>query len=182
MAWIMDTYSMHKGYSVPAVITGKPVEIGGTVGRESATGLGITYVTRAVLKRRLGHGIEEATVGRAGLGNVGSWAARSMDQRGARIVAVQRSLWRNPQSPGNGSAPPHAPRRPNWHGDGFPLGEPLSNEELLELERRRARARRAGGADHPRQRRPHSRARHRRGANGPVTPEADRTSTKRACS
>lgn len=46
MAWIMDTYSMHKGYSIPAVITGKPVAVGGTVGREYATGLGVTYITR----------------------------------------------------------------------------------------------------------------------------------------
>jgi glutamate dehydrogenase (NAD(P)+) len=88
MAWIMDTYSMHKGYSVPAVITGKPVAVGGTVGREYATGLGVTYVTRAVLRQRLGRTLEDATVAVQGFGNVGSWTARAMHERGARIVAV----------------------------------------------------------------------------------------------
>lgn len=88
MAWIMDTYSMHKGYSIPAVITGKPVPVGGTVGREYATGLGVTYVTRAVLRQRLGRSLEDATVAIQGFGNVGSWTARTMHERGARIVAV----------------------------------------------------------------------------------------------
>ena len=88
MAWIMDTYSMHKGYSVPAVITGKPVAIGGTVGREYATGLGVTYITRAVLRQRLGRSLEDVTVAVQGFGNVGSWTARTMHERGARIVAV----------------------------------------------------------------------------------------------
>jgi glutamate dehydrogenase (NAD(P)+) len=88
MAWIMDTYSMHRGYSIPAVITGKPVAVGGTVGREYATGLGVTYVTRAVLRHRLGRTLEDATVAVQGFGNVGSWTARSMHERGARIVAV----------------------------------------------------------------------------------------------
>src|SRR6187402_2432510 len=73
MAWIMDTYSMHKGYSVPAVITGKPVAIGGTVGREYATGLGVTYITRALLRQQLGRSLEDVTVAVQGFGNVGSW-------------------------------------------------------------------------------------------------------------
>jgi glutamate dehydrogenase (NAD(P)+) len=88
MAWFMDTYSMHQGHSVPAVITGKPVSIGGSVGRNYATGLGVTYVTRAVLKQRLGTGLDDATVAIQGFGNVGSWTARTMHERGARIVAV----------------------------------------------------------------------------------------------
>ena len=88
MAWIMDTYSMHKGYSIPAVTTGKPVNIGGTVGREYATGLGITYITRAVLKQRMGRGLDDASIAIQGFGNVGSWTARTMHERGARIVAV----------------------------------------------------------------------------------------------
>ena len=88
MAWIMDTYSMHRGYSIPAVVTGKPVSVGGTVGRESATGLGITYVTRQVLKQQFGRTLEDATMAIQGFGNVGSWTARSMHERGARIVAI----------------------------------------------------------------------------------------------
>lgn len=88
MAWIMDTYSMHKGYSIPAVITGKPVAIGGTVGREYATGLGVTYVARAVLRQQMGRSLEDVTVAVQGFGNVGSWAARTLHERGARVVAV----------------------------------------------------------------------------------------------
>ena len=88
MAWIMDTYSMHRGYSMPAVVTGKPVTIGGTAGREYATGLGVTYITRAILKQRTGQSLEDVTVAVQGFGNVGSWTARSMHERGARIVAI----------------------------------------------------------------------------------------------
>ncbi len=88
MAWIMDTLSMHRGYSIPASVTGKPVSIGGTVGRESATGLGVTYITRSVMKQRLGRGLDDATVAVQGFGNVGSWTAKTMHERGARIVAI----------------------------------------------------------------------------------------------
>jgi glutamate dehydrogenase (NAD(P)+) len=88
MAWIMDTISMHRGYSIPASVTGKPVSIGGTVGRESATGLGVTYITRSVMKQRMGRGLDDAAVAVQGFGNVGSWTAKTMHERGARIVAV----------------------------------------------------------------------------------------------
>jgi glutamate dehydrogenase (NAD(P)+) len=70
MAWIMD------------------VAIGGTVGREYATGLGVTYVTRAILKQRMGRSLEDVTVAVQGFGNVGSWTARTMHERGARVVAI----------------------------------------------------------------------------------------------
>lgn len=88
MAWIMDTYSMHRGYSIPACVTGKPVTVGGTVGREYATGLGVTYITRAVLKQRNGQALDDISVAVQGFGNVGSWTARTMHERGARVVAV----------------------------------------------------------------------------------------------
>ena len=88
MAWIMDTLSMHAGHSIPASVTGKPVAIGGTVGRESATGLGVTYITRSVMKQRFGRGLDDASVAVQGFGNVGSWTARTMHERGARIVAI----------------------------------------------------------------------------------------------
>jgi glutamate dehydrogenase (NAD(P)+) len=88
MAWIMDTYSMHRGHSIPAVITGKPVAIGGTLGRESATGLGVTYITRAIMKQRFGRSLDDAAVAIQGFGNVGGWTARTMHERGARIVAI----------------------------------------------------------------------------------------------
>jgi glutamate dehydrogenase (NAD(P)+) len=88
MAWIMDTLSMHRGYSIPATVTGKPVSIGGTVGRESATGLGVTYITRSVMKQRMGRGLDDATIAIQGFGNVGSWTARTMHERGGRVVAI----------------------------------------------------------------------------------------------
>lgn len=88
MAWIMDTFSMHRGYSIPASVTGKPVTVGGTVGREYATGLGVTYVTRAILKQASGQSLDDVNVAIQGFGNVGSWTARTMHERGARILAI----------------------------------------------------------------------------------------------
>ncbi len=134
MAWIMDTYSMHKGYSVPAVITGKPIGLGGTVGREYATGLGVTYVTRALLKRKLGKSLEDATVAIQGFGNVGSWTARTMHERAARVVAVSdvNGGIYNPR----GLDPRHLRHFADEHGTviGYPGAETLTNEELLELD------------------------------------------------
>lgn len=133
MAWIMDTYSMRHGHSVPAVITGKPVALGGTVGREYATGLGVTYVTRAVLGRRLGRGLDDATVAVQGFGNVGSWTARTMDERGARVIAVSDQYGAIYNS--HGLEPRRLMRHLKEAGSvvGFPGAEKLTNEELLEL-------------------------------------------------
>ncbi|MCA9871372.1 MAG: Glu/Leu/Phe/Val dehydrogenase, partial [Anaerolineae bacterium] len=71
MAWIMDTFSMHRGYSVPAVVTGKPVQIGGSEGRYDATGMGVMFMAREALKH-LGIPIDGATVVVQGFGNVGA--------------------------------------------------------------------------------------------------------------
>ncbi len=90
MAWIMDTYSMHKGYSVPGVVTGKPVEIGGSKGRLEATALGSFYATLEALKRK-NLPIEGARVSIQGFGNAGQYAARIFSGAGARIVAVSDS-------------------------------------------------------------------------------------------
>ncbi|HEY7467148.1 MAG TPA: Glu/Leu/Phe/Val dehydrogenase [Dehalococcoidia bacterium] len=87
MAWIMDTYSMHRDYSVPGVVTGKPVEIGGSLGRLEATGRGVLYVTMEACRRR-GVSLAGASVAVQGFGNVGSVAARLLQQAGARVVAV----------------------------------------------------------------------------------------------
>ncbi|MEZ4583889.1 MAG: Glu/Leu/Phe/Val dehydrogenase [Caldilineaceae bacterium] len=84
MAWIMDTYSMHKGHSIPAIVTGKPVNVGGTVGREYATGLGVTYVARAVLKQRRGSGLDDAHVAIQGFGNVETVDGAHHARTGAR--------------------------------------------------------------------------------------------------
>jgi glutamate dehydrogenase (NAD(P)+) len=87
MAWIMDTYSMHKRHTVTAVVTGKPVAMGGSLGRREATGRGCMLVTREALKR-LKLPVEGARVAVQGFGNVGSIAAELMEAQGMRIVAV----------------------------------------------------------------------------------------------
>jgi glutamate dehydrogenase (NAD(P)+) len=87
MAWIMDTYSQKVGYSVPGVVTGKPIEIGGSLGRVSATGLGSIYVLRALCEK-LGKSLEGLKVAIQGFGNVGSHAALAAFERGAKVVAV----------------------------------------------------------------------------------------------
>jgi glutamate dehydrogenase (NAD(P)+) len=87
MAWIMDTYSMHKRHTVTAVVTGKPVEMGGSLGRREATGRGCMFVTREALKK-LGLPIQGTRVAVQGFGNVGSIAAQLMEELGLTVVAV----------------------------------------------------------------------------------------------
>jgi len=87
MAWIMDTYSMHKRHTVTAVVTGKPVEMGGSLGRREATGRGCTIVSREALAR-LGMSLRGARVAVQGFGNVGSVTADLLSREGATVVAV----------------------------------------------------------------------------------------------
>ena len=87
MAWFMDTISMHKGHSVPGVVTGKPLSIGGSAGRAEATGRGVLYTIEDAA-RRLGFGVEGATVAVQGFGNVGEAAARLLHEAGATVVAL----------------------------------------------------------------------------------------------
>ncbi len=87
MAWIMDTVSMHKGYSVPGVVTGKPLAIGGSVGRSDATGQGIVYTIEDIAGR-IGLDMAGATVAVQGFGNVGEATARLLHEGGAKVVAV----------------------------------------------------------------------------------------------
>jgi glutamate dehydrogenase (NAD(P)+) len=86
MAWIMDEFASRDSYS-PAVVTGKPVELGGAPGRESATGRGAVDVLEAHLNAH-DSCLSDVTVAIQGFGNVGSWMARTLDERGARVVAV----------------------------------------------------------------------------------------------
>ena len=87
MAWIMDTYSMHEGFSIPAVVTGKPLSIGGSEGRNDATATGVLFVTRQAAKR-IGMPLQGARVSIQGFGNAGSIAARLFHNEGCKIVAV----------------------------------------------------------------------------------------------
>ncbi len=87
MAWIMDTYSMHKGYSVPAVVTGKPIGIGGSLGRRDATGRGVAICTREVLKH-LDMDPKECSAAVQGFGKVGGAVALNLSRLGVRVVLV----------------------------------------------------------------------------------------------
>jgi glutamate dehydrogenase (NAD(P)+) len=87
MAWMMDTYSMNVGYAVPGVVTGKPVAIGGTLGRIEATGRGVTYTTQEAARYK-GVRLQDATVAVQGFGNVGYNSARLLRESGCTIVAV----------------------------------------------------------------------------------------------
>ena len=87
MAWIMDTYSMHKGRAIPGVVTGKPIEIGGSVGRETATGMGLLYVLEALCSKiNIDLKIQNIIV--QGFGNVGGNIANILYEKGCNIIAV----------------------------------------------------------------------------------------------
>src|SRR5205085_177619 len=133
MGWIMDTYSMHQGYSVPAVITGKPLAIGGSEGRLEATARGVLVVTREAMKD-LGMIPEECSVVIQGFGNVGSISARLLyDELKCKIIAI--SDISGGVYNANGIDVHRALRYSKEHGAlrGLPDTEPVSNTELLEL-------------------------------------------------
>jgi glutamate dehydrogenase (NAD(P)+) len=132
MAWIMDTVSMAKGYSVPAVVTGKPIAIGGSKGRSSATGRGVAVVT-ALACERLGVRPKGTTVAVQGFGNAGQWAARLLAERGFTIVAISDSRDGVTASAGIdvAAAIEHKQRTGAVHG--LPGTSSLSNAALLEL-------------------------------------------------
>lgn len=87
MAWVMDTFSMHEGYAVPAIATGKPIGLGGTVGTVGAIGIGLYYTIARTLEK-LGRSVEGATVAVQGFGRVGSHTALYLSRRGAKVIAV----------------------------------------------------------------------------------------------
>nr|WP_297430306.1 Glu/Leu/Phe/Val dehydrogenase [uncultured Actinotalea sp.] len=87
MAWIMDTYSVNKGYTIPAVVTGKPIDVGGSLGRATATSRGVVHSARAAL-RETGRDLDDVTVAVQGFGKVGSHAAAFFAEGGSRVEAV----------------------------------------------------------------------------------------------
>ncbi|MCL0074323.1 Glu/Leu/Phe/Val dehydrogenase [Dehalococcoidia bacterium] len=133
MAWIMDTYSMNKGYSVLGVVTGKPLEIGGSKGRFEATGRGC-MLSAGLAANHLGMGLKEATVAVQGFGNVGMAAAKLLAKEGCRIIAVSDSRGGiyNPK----GLDPESVLRHKTETGlvVGFQDSETVTNAELLELQ------------------------------------------------
>jgi glutamate dehydrogenase (NAD(P)+) len=172
MAWIMDTVSMHRGYSVPGVVTGKPVSIGGSAGRADATGQGVVYTIEDAV-RRGGFALEGASVAVQGFGNVGEATARLLHRAGARVVAITDiggGVRRD-----DGLDVPQLKRHLQEHGTiaGAPGTEPIDNDELFALDvdvlvlaalEGQITARNAGSV----------RARIlAEAANGPTTPDAD---------
>ena len=133
MAWIMDTYSMHVGHTETAVVTGKPLEMGGSLGRREATGRGVMIVTRESAKH-VGLAINGARVAVQGFGNVGSVSARLLDEIGARIVGV--SDWKGGVYNSKGLDIDKLIAYTAEHNtvSGFPGGEPLTNDELFMLD------------------------------------------------
>jgi glutamate dehydrogenase (NAD(P)+) len=132
MAWIMDTYSMHHGYSVPAVVTGKPVAIGGSVGRRDATGRGVMIATQEAASH-LGWSLDDAAVVVQGFGNVGDATARLLRERGCRIVGISDisgGIY-NPRGLDPMLVRRHAQRAGGVIG--FDDADTISNAELLEL-------------------------------------------------
>ncbi len=133
MAWIMDTYSMHRGYSVPAIVTGKPLSIGGSLGRVEATARGCMITTLEALRHR-GMDPKDVKVVVQGYGNAGSIAAILMHEQGSTIVAANDTgggIY-NPE----GFDPNEVLRHKQETGSvaGFPGTDSVTNEELLELE------------------------------------------------
>ncbi len=173
MAWLMDTYSNHVGHSVPGVVTGKPVLLGGSVGRREATGRGLTYlINRAMDTLKLDPARATAVV--QGFGNVGSVAAFSLAKYGIKVIAVSDATGgvHNPAGLDLWALEKHVSQ--NRTVTGFPGADTISNHNLLELPcdilAPCALERQITGDNA-------SRIRCRilaEGANGPTTPEADR--------
>ena len=133
MAWMMDTFSMHRGYTIPGVVTGKPVSIGGSLGRNEATARGAVFTLNQASKA-LNVPISGARVVVQGYGNAGSIAAELLAAEGARIIAVSDSTGgiHNPQ----GLDPARVGAWKKEHGTvvGFPGADAVSNTEILELD------------------------------------------------
>jgi glutamate dehydrogenase (NAD(P)+) len=133
MAWIMDTISMQHDHAIPGVVTGKPISIGGSLGRLEATSRGVLYVALEACKRR-GISLEGSSVAVQGFGNVGSVSARLLHEAGARVVAVsdQRGGLYNPD--GLDVAALFAARGPGGLlPEVSPGAQSITNEALLEL-------------------------------------------------
>ncbi len=175
MAWVMDTYSMHAGHTTTGIVTGKPLELGGSRGRREATGRGVMIVTREALKH-LGRDLKQATVAVQGFGNVGSISAELIAREGANIVAV--TDWKGGVYNARGLDVPaliqYVKENPERTVAGFGGGEAITADQFWKLEvdvlipaalENQITAANVGGI----------RAKVIvEGANGPTTPEADK--------
>ena len=133
MAWVMDTYSMHVGHTTTSVVTGKPVELGGSLGRREATGRGVMIATREAAKH-VGVDISKARIALQGFGNVGSISAQLLSELGARVVAV--TDWKGGVHNDQGIDVENLMAHVAQHQtvDGFSGAEPLDGTTLFGLD------------------------------------------------
>ena len=132
MAWIMDTYSMNVGHSVPGVVTGKPLQIGGSQGRDEATGRGAAVLVGEAMRHQ-DKAVEGTTVAIQGFGNAGTHAARILSEMGAKVVAVSDSQGGIYNKSGLNVKSAMAVKRESGKVGNYTGGDAVSNEELLEL-------------------------------------------------
>jgi glutamate dehydrogenase/leucine dehydrogenase len=128
----MDTYSMIKGYSVTGVVTGKPVEVGGSLGRNEATGRGVVVATLEAMKE-IGLSVDGATVAVQGFGNAGSVAARLIHDAGAKVIAVSDSRGGIYKASGLDIPEVIQYKLENGHLEGYNEADIITNQELLAL-------------------------------------------------
>ncbi len=133
MAWIMDTYSMNKGYCVPGVVTGKPLSIGGSEGRNDATAQGCVYVIQEAAKK-IDLELKGATVAVQGYGNAGSIAARLLHELGCKVIAVSDSRGGIFNAEGLDPLKVLAHKEATKSVVGYEGSKTITNEELLEVE------------------------------------------------
>ena len=172
MAWMMDTYSMTQGKSVPGVVTGKPLIVGGSAGRREATGRGIVYALYQAV-RHLGHELRGRKVIVQGFGNVGGVAARLLWREGCVIVGisdVKGGIWK---ADGIDIRQLEAHVAETGSVTGFPGSEPISNADLISQPCDVLIPAAVGGQIHADNADRVKAAIVAEGANGPTTPEAD---------
>jgi glutamate dehydrogenase (NAD(P)+) len=172
MAWIMDTLSMHLGYSVPASVTGKPIEVGGSLGRVEATGRGVTICSMAALEH-LGRLPHQTRVSVQGFGNVGSISARLLEEAGCTIVAVSEDYGGiyNPLGLSIKRVLEYRAREKTLRG--FPGAQEIGNQEVLTVDCDLLVPAAIGNQLTSRNARDVKAKLIVEGANGPTTPEAD---------
>jgi len=132
MAWMMDTYSVHSGYTVPSIVTGKPVGLGGSQGRREATGRGVGYLVNRA-SDTIGLDVGKATAAVQGFGNVGAVAALSLARYGVKILAVTDALGGVYNAGGLNLWDLEKYTAANKTVANFAGGEPITNEQLLVL-------------------------------------------------
>jgi glutamate dehydrogenase (NAD(P)+) len=171
MAWIMDAYGQRYGFT-PAIVTGKPIELGGSLGRDAATGRGVVIICEEA-SRHLNRPLEGATVAIQGFGNVGSWTTRLIAEHGCRIVAVSDVRGGIYNAAGLDVDTVFAHSAATGSVVGCPGTEPVSNDDLLLLEVDWLIPAALGGVIHARNAEKIQAKVVVEAANHPVTPEAD---------